>query len=98
MRSPEASSSRNFEGEFTMLRSVTRCVADDSEIPKRLITMTKSDAAAGALGMENFSRKRLYSARFWSSGAGRTRLRRLAYATGKPGTDVRVTEMGRVRR
>jgi hypothetical protein len=56
--------------------------------------MTGIDAADGGLGMENFSRKRLYSGRFWSSGAGRTRLRSLAYATGKPGTDVRAQRWG----
>jgi hypothetical protein len=96
MRSPVASSSRNFEGESTTLRSVTLGVADDSEIPELPIGVTRSTLPTG-----------LVNGKFWTKAAifrpvlefrrGWARLRSLAYATGKPGMDARAAEMGRVR-
>jgi hypothetical protein len=77
-----------------MLQSMTLRVADDSEIPMGSIGVRHIDAPPEVW---KISLRRGYIPA-GSGGRGRTRLWSLADATGKPGTDVRFTEMGRVRR
>src|ERR1700722_7622902 len=98
MSSPVASSSRNFEGESTTLRSVTLRVADDSENRTSPIDDPGSTRDAWSVEWKN-SLGSCYIPPGsgvpvrGEAGSGASHTRR-----GKPATDVRATEMGRVRK